>query len=85
MTNLVLRRRAVVSGEVTRLVSRSHPGVQLDVHLSDGTGAVTLRFLGRTELPGVQVGMTLVAEGTPARVHGDVVILNPVYSFDNVP
>jgi hypothetical protein len=57
------------------------PSVQTDVIISDGTGCLYLRFVGRSSVPGMEVGRRLVVDGTPGVVHGDLVMLNPVYSF----
>ena len=75
------RRRATVSGMVLSVVARRSPWVHTDVELSDGSGAVVLRFVGRTEVPGVSVGRRIVAEGTPGVHDGVLVIPNPLYEF----
>ena len=78
---LVLRRRAVVRGKVISVVSYQLPWVRTDVELSDGTGAIVLRFMGRAELPGFAMGRCMTAEGTPALERGVLLMRNPLYSF----
>jgi hypothetical protein len=51
------------------------------VELTDGTGTITLRFIGRGEIPGVVPGRHLVVEGTPSLEYETLLILNPLYSF----
>jgi hypothetical protein len=78
---LVPRQRAAVRGMVISVVSYRLPWVRTDVELSDGTGAVLLRFMGRAELPGLAMGRCVLAEGTPALERGLLLMRNPLYSF----
>ena len=78
---LTPRRRAVVAGEVRSVVSHERPWVHTDAVLDDGTGTVTLRFMGRSEVPGVAAGSRMSAEGTPAIERGVLLMRNPLYSF----
>jgi hypothetical protein len=78
---LVLRQRAAVRGKVISVVSYQLPWVRTDVELSDGTGAIVLRFMGRAELPGFAMGRCMTAKGTPARERGVLLMRNPLYSF----
>ncbi|HXN62755.1 MAG TPA: hypothetical protein VN886_20075 [Acidimicrobiales bacterium] len=78
---LVLRRRAVVRGKVISVVSYQLPWVRTDVELSDGTGAIILRFMGRAELPGFAMGRCMTVEGTPALERAVLLMRNPLYSF----
>jgi hypothetical protein len=71
----------VVTGEVLSVVSYERPWVRTDVELSDGTGVLVLRFLGRAGVPGVAPGRCVAANGTPARDRGALVMLNPLYTF----
>ena len=77
----VIRRRAVVRGKVISVVSYQLPWIRTDVELSDGTGAIVLRFMGRAELPGFAMGRCMTAEGTPALERGVLLMRNPLYSF----
>ncbi len=58
--------------------------VWLDARLDDGSGTITLRWLGRDGLGGVVVGATLHVEGTVSGSSeaGRLLILNPLYRFD---
>lgn len=78
---LVPRRRAAVAGEVESVVTYERPWVRTDAVLNDGTGTVTLRFMGRSGVPGIAAGSRLVAVGTPAVERGVLLIRNPFYSF----
>ena len=78
---MVLRTRNTVRGEVVSVVSCQRPWVRTDAELSDGTGTLVLRFIGRASVPGLVAGCRVVAQGTPGLVGGAVVMLNPLYSF----
>jgi RecG-like helicase len=71
-----------VQGRVTALStapSGSAPTLQVEVW--DETGGVTLNFLGRREIAGLEVGMEIRAEGMVGEVEGALVILNPSYEL----
>jgi hypothetical protein len=80
----VPRRRGKFRGAVVSVVSTETPWVHTDAVLDDGTGRLVLRFVGRSSVPGVEIGRHLVVEGTPGVVAGKMVMLNPLYSFDGV-
>ena len=77
----VPRRRTTVVGRVTTTAARVRPWVCFEVEVADDTGALLLRFLGRTEIPGMLPGRLVQVEGTPSCEHDTLMILNPVYSF----
>jgi hypothetical protein len=78
---VIPRRRTTLRGEVVsvKTVERSAP--RTDVTMSDGTGSLVLRFVGRSTVPGVEDGRSLSVDGTPGWVQGELVMLNPLYSF----
>jgi hypothetical protein len=82
MASLVPRRRATVAGEVRSVASYERPYVRTDAELSDGTGVIILRFMGRASVPGVAIGAHVVAQGTPGPERGALVIRNPIYWFE---
>ncbi|CAB4845685.1 unannotated protein [freshwater metagenome] len=47
----------------------------------DETGGVTLQFLGRREIAGLDVGSQLRAEGMVGEADGSLTILNPSYEI----
>jgi hypothetical protein len=76
------RKRAHIQGRVTALSTAprgSAPTLQVEVW--DETGGVTLNFLGRREIAGLEVGMEIRAEGMVGEVEGTLVILNPSYEL----
>jgi hypothetical protein len=82
------RCRAVLSGRVRSVrVRRADPetpgrsGPCLEAELDDGTGAVTLRWVGRNGIAGVAAGALMTVEGTVLADRGRHVLLNPLYRF----
>jgi hypothetical protein len=55
--------------------------VRLNVELYDQTGTITLRFMGRAEVPGIVLGCRLRVHGTPWMEDGTLVMRNPLYEF----
>ena len=53
----------------------------LQVEVWDETGGITLNFLGRRDLAGLEVGMEMRAEGMVCEEDGQLVILNPSYEL----
>jgi hypothetical protein len=78
---VVARRPAMVAGWVTGVAAHLRPWVRLDIEFRDETGAITLRFLGRTQIPGIVTGCRMTIEGTPWMEEGTLVIVNPLYMF----
>jgi RecG-like helicase len=76
------RKRAQVQGHVTsiRMAPRGSAPV-LEVEIWDETGGVSLQFLGRREIAGLEVGSQLRAEGMVGEEEGSMVILNPSYEL----
>jgi len=78
------RQRTTLRGEVVRVHAFERPWVRTDVVLSDGTANLVLRFVGRRSVPGFCPGRQVLVEGTVGPVGHDLVMLNPLYSFDGV-
>jgi hypothetical protein len=76
------RKRAHVQGRVTSIKTAprgSTPYLQVEVW--DQTGGVTLQFLGRREIAGLEVGSQIRAEGMVGEEDGSLTILNPSYEL----
>jgi amino acid transporter len=74
------RRRARVAGRVVTVTVRPRGGVPLlECVLADRTGRICLVFQGRRQIPGIEPGARILAEGTVAQRGDQLVILNPVY------
>jgi hypothetical protein len=76
------RKRAQVQGRVTSIKTAPRGSAPvLQVEIWDETGGVSLQFLGRREIAGLEVGSQLRAEGMVGEEEGSMVILNPSYEL----
>lgn len=76
------RKRAHVRGKVTSITTAPSGGAPMvDVEIWDATGGITLQFLGRREIAGLEVGSTICAEGMVGEREGSLTILNPSYEI----
>ena len=75
---------ACVYGSIRSLTIRPDARTLVtQAELWDGAGAMTLVWLGRTAIPGVVLGSTMMAGGRVARSseHGSLVMYNPRYQL----
>jgi hypothetical protein len=80
--NIAWRKRAHVAGKVTAIRPAAMDSAPtLEVEIWDESGGVTLQFLGRREIAGLEVGSTLIAEGMVGEHDGSLTILNPSYEI----
>ena len=73
------RQKAKIAGRVTSVEVQPWQGAQvLSCTLTDRTGSMTLVFT-RRDVPGVETGAQLVAEGTVGEHEGRLAMLNPLH------
>ena len=71
-----------VTGRLRSVVYTPRESVPtLEAELFDGSGSVTLVWLGRRRIPGIEPGRTLTARGRFAAFDGRRVIYNPWYEL----
>ncbi len=71
-----------VTGTLRAVTLRPRDGVPaLEADLYDGSGSVTLVWLGRRTIAGVAPGRSLVARGRVRRDEAGVVMFNPDYEL----
>ena len=71
-----------IAGTLKAVVLRPLAGVPtLEAELYDGTGTVTLIWLGRRRIRGIDPGRQLVARGRLTRQDGRETIYNPSYEL----
>jgi amino acid transporter len=76
------RQRVHVAGRVRSLRVQPWSGVaSLEVELQDGTGRLALVFLGRRQIPGLDVGAKLTVFGMVGEHGGRLAMLNPEYEL----
>jgi amino acid transporter len=73
------RQKARIAGRVTSVEVQPWRGAQvLSCTLVDRTGSVTLVFT-RRDVPGIETGAQIVAEGTVGEHEGRLALLNPIH------
>jgi RecG-like helicase len=80
------RQRVQLTGTVSTVTITprgGHPA--LEVELRDGSGAVTLVWLGRRQIPGIDPGRTLKVWGRISCHEGKRLIYNPRYELMEAP
>lgn len=76
------RERVKVAGVIRRLtVLPVRDNEALEALVSDGTGEVIVRFMGRRNIGGLGLGTKIVIEGTIGEHHGERRMLNPLLEF----
>jgi RecG-like helicase len=76
------RTRVKVAGMVRRITVAPVQGFEaLEVVLSDGTGELVARWLGRRSIRGLVLGSRLVVEGVLGIEQGQRRVVNPTFEF----
>jgi hypothetical protein len=80
--NCADQERSDIAGVLRTVTQRPRgPSLTMEADLWDGTGHVTLVWLGRRSIPGIQPGRHLVARGRVTRIKGERTIYNPLYEL----
>ena len=76
------RQRVVLAGALRSVTLRPRAGVPaLEAEMSDGTGTVSVIWLGRREIAGIEVGQWVRVEGLVACRDGRKLMYNPRYEL----
>lgn len=76
------REQAKLAGIVRRLTYMPVSGHEsLEVLLTDGTGEIRVRWMGRRSIPGLALGSRVVVEGMVAEERGRRRMVNPRFEF----
>lgn len=76
------RSIARVAGVVEGLRLRPREGAPaIEAVLTDGTGKVTVVWLGRRSIPGLRLGSRLIVQGMVGGDHEHMHVINPTYEF----
>ncbi len=76
------REQVRVAGTLRTVTLRPRAGVPaLVAELYDGSGSISLVWLGRRQIPGIEPGRALIASGRVTRDHDQPVIFNPRYEL----
>jgi RecG-like helicase len=80
------RQRVQLTGTVSTVTINPRAGhPALEVELRDGSGAVTLVWLGRRQIPGIDCGQTLKVWGRISCHEGKRLVYNPRYELMQTP
>ena len=76
------RHRVRITGVIRGVTLRPVGGVPaLEADLYDGSGALTVIWLGRRRITGIDPGTRLVVEGRIGDQHGHLTMYNPAYTL----
>lgn len=76
------RQRATLRGRIAVLTLRPRSGTPwLEAELNDGSGSITLIWMGRREIPGLVAGRELKVTGRVSWVDGRRRMYNPYYEL----
>jgi amino acid transporter len=76
------REVADVAGTLRTVTLRPRgTSLTMEADLWDGTGSITLVWLGRRDIPGIRPGRRIVVHGRVTRIKGALTIYNPVYEL----
>jgi hypothetical protein len=76
------RTKVLIAGRVRAVRVQPWGGApSLEATVTDGTGEVTLVFLGRRDVGGIRTGVMLTAEGIIAPDRRGPIMLNPIYTL----
>lgn len=79
---LAERQQASVRGTLRTVTLRPRGGVPaLEAELYDGSGALSIVWLGRRRIPGIDPGRGIVVHGRVTHVDGRAVVFNPRYEL----
>jgi RecG-like helicase len=77
-----IRSKVKLAGVVRRITVRPLEGNEsLEAILYDGTGEVTLVWMGRRTIPGLTLGTRLIVDGLLAEQRGERRAVNPTFEF----
>jgi RecG-like helicase len=80
------RQRVKLAGRIHALRVQPWSGQPtLECTVTDGTGKITVVFLGRRQIAGVEPGARIVVEGIVGVRRGQLVMLNPEYRLLPAP
>lgn len=80
------RQQVVLRGTIrTVTMALASDSPRVEAELDDGSGVVTLIWLGRREIRGIQAGTIIRVEGRLSTHRGRLALYNPRYELMQVP
>jgi RecG-like helicase len=82
ISDAAMRQPVRIAGVIRRMTVLPMEGKEaLQALISDGTGEVTIVFMGRRGIGGLSLGKRVVVEGVLGEHRGDVRLVNPRLEF----
>ena len=82
VADLPAREQVVVAGTLRTVTLRPRAGVPaLVAELYDGSGTISIVWLGRRQIPGIEPGRSIICSGRVSLDHDRPVIFNPRYEL----
>jgi len=76
------RHKVKLAGVVKRITVRPVEGYEsLEALLTDGTGEVSVVWMGRRAIPGLTLGTKVVVEGVVGQQRAGLKMVNPTFEF----
>ena len=76
------RQRCRVAGVIQNIRIDPRAGRDsVEATITDGSGALVAKWLGRSTMSGITLGAGLIMEGVVGGQEGDLVVLNPEYEL----
>jgi hypothetical protein len=86
IAEVVDRQIADVAGTLRTVTLRPRgPSLTMEADLYDGSGNITLVWLGRRDIPGIRPGRKIEVRGRVTRIKGELTIYNPDYELRSSP
>jgi RecG-like helicase len=86
IAEVVDRQVADVAGTLRTVTLRPRgASLTMEADLYDGSGNITLIWLGRRDIPGIKPGRKIEVRGRVSRIKGELTIYNPDYELRSSP
>jgi RecG-like helicase len=86
LSKVSARQRHKVAGVIHNIRIDPRTGRDsIEATITDGTGSLVAKWLGRSSMSGITLGAGLIMEGVVGSQEGDLVMLNPDYDLLSSP
>jgi hypothetical protein len=86
LSQITARHRYKVAGVIHNIRIDPRTGRDsIEATITDGSGGIVAKWLGRSALSGITLGAGLIMEGVVGEQDGDLVMLNPDYDLLTSP
>lgn len=86
LSGVIARKRFKVAGVIHNIRIDPRSGRDsIEATITDGSGNIIAKWLGRSSMSGITLGAGLIMEGIIGEQDGDLVMLNPDYDLLSSP